>query len=147
MNKDDMSGNLVFEENCPMEIDERETSATSSSSSSGTESIIDDNDNDNNKEVMGGTSGEFSSGSIHSIVLPSLPKESFIATSRYFDANSDVTNEQIVKDKEVSVNAADANADVDSEASTDEDYDISGAEEEDPVSDFEVLSAVSTNNQ
>ena len=27
MNKDDMSGNLVFEENCPMEIDERETSA------------------------------------------------------------------------------------------------------------------------
>ena len=43
---------------------------------------------------------------------------------------------------------ADANADVDSEASTDEDYDIiSGAEEEDPVSDFEVLSAVSTNNQ
>ena len=91
-------------------------------SSSGTESIVDDNDNDNNKEVMGGTSGEFS-GSIHSIVLPSLPKESFIATSRYFDANSDVTNEQIVKDKEVSVNA-DANADVDSEASTDEDYDI-----------------------
>ena len=58
-----------------------------------------------------------------------------------------MTNEQIVKDKEVSVNA-DANADVDSEASTDEDYDIiSGAEEEDPVSDFEVLSAVSTNNQ
>ena len=96
---------------------------------------------------MGGTSGEFSSGSIYSIVLPSLPKESFIATSRYFDANSDVTNEQVVKDKEVSVNA-DANADVDSEASTDEDYDIiSGAEEEDPVSDFEVLSAVSTNNQ
>lgn len=148
MNKDDMSGNLVFEENCPMEIDERETNSPSSSSSSGTESIIDDNDNDNNKEEMGGTSGEFSSGSIHSIVLPSLPKESFIATSRYFDANSDVTNEQIVKDKEVSVNAADANADVDSEASTDEDYDIiSGAEEEDPVSDFEVLSAVSTNNQ
>ncbi|KAF6072630.1 Zinc finger, ZZ type family protein [Candida albicans] len=133
MNKDDMSGNLVFEENCPMEIDERETSATSSSSSSGTESIVDDNDNDNNKEEMGGTSGEFSSGSIHSIVLPSLPKESFIATSRYFDANSDVTNEQIVKDKEFH---------------TDEDYDIiSGAEEEDPVSDFEVLSAVSTNNQ
>ena len=76
MNKDDMSGNLVFEENCPMEIDERETS--SSSSSSGTESIIDDNDNDNNKEEMGGTSGEFSSGSIHSIVLPSLPKESLL---------------------------------------------------------------------
>ena len=31
MNKDDMSGNLVFEENCPMEIDERETNAPSSS--------------------------------------------------------------------------------------------------------------------
>ena len=95
---------------------------------------------------MGGTSGEFFRfNSFNCFAI--TPKESFIATSRYFDANSDVTNEQIVKDKEVSVNA-DANADVDSEASTDEDYDIiSGAEEEDPVSDFEVLSAVSTNNQ
>lgn len=74
-----------------------------------------------------------SCGSTHSMVLPSLPKESTIlASSEYYDATSD---------------AADYSK-KDSMVDDEDDYDIiSGAEDEDTASDFEVLSAVSSNNQ
>lgn len=76
------------------------------------------------ENVLGG-------GSIHSIVLPSIPKESSLENSQYVDA-------------------IEAHADVESEKDDEEDEEdfdmISGeSDEEETLSDFEILSSVSSN--
>jgi hypothetical protein len=100
---------------------------------SSTESMVEDDEEDNASAHSVATEENLSYGSIHSMVLPSLPKESTILnSSEYYDATSGGAEEA----KKSAV------------LEEDDDYDIiSGAEEEDTASDFEILSAVSSNNQ
>ena len=128
---DNIDSTLRVQSNDEQDLSE-DLAADESGDMSTTESI---SEGENDFSQGEATKDHYLYGSIHSMVLPSLPKESTTLTaSEYYDATSGATDES---KKDAVMNDED-----------EDDYDIiSGAEEEDATSDFEILSAVSSNNQ
>ncbi|KAK6201170.1 uncharacterized protein RJT21DRAFT_105568 [Scheffersomyces amazonensis] len=112
---------------------------------SGTESIVDEKDvgdveievveDDNEKDSSELEQSSSISGSTHSIILPSLPREAALSGSEYLDAR-----ENMAEGEEHQQSKADE------EDEPVEDYDLISDGENDVGSDYEILSPVASNS-